>query len=140
MSDPRADVRFDDIEANRVTMDYGSSIVYSATVANGSSQVGLAVRVSTDKTVELTQDATNVFGKLLTVYPDYCVVQWRGFMKLPSGASATLTIGAPIVGDLDSAAEGYIRVAASAQAAELLVARGIIVDNDDTANVVVYLP
>lgn len=141
MANPRNVVDFTDIGAKRETFKIdNSTITYDATKAGGSAQIGLAVELSTDDTVALTQDANPVLGKLLKVEPDLkATVQTRGYTKFPSGAGATLTIGQPIVGDLDTAARGYVRMAASAVAAELANARGRIINNDDTANVVVLL-
>lgn len=107
-----------------------STITYDATKANGSAQVGLAVTFSAANTVALAADAEAVVGKLIKVESDdKANVMVKGTMTLPGGNSATLTLGAPIVGALNpSSAKGYIRVVASAQAAELLVGRGMIND------------
>jgi len=81
-----------------------------------------------------------VLGKLIKVESDgFCVVQTEGYMTLPGGTSATLTAGSKIVGDLLVSAEGYIRVVATGTAAELGVARGIIVDATTTTAVLVKL-
>ena len=141
MANPRNVVDFTDIGAKRETYKIdNSTILYDATKANGSAQVGLAVELSTDDTVALTQDANRVLGKLLKVEADNkATVQTRGYTKFPSGAGATLTIGGAIVGDLDGANRGYVRLAAAATLAEVANQRGIIINNDDTANVVVLL-
>lgn len=141
MSDPRLDVRFDNIDYRAETFKIdNSTITYDATVANGSSQVGLAVTQSAGDTVALVADGEAVTGKLIQVTKDnYGVVQTRGYMTLPGGTSATLTIGKKIVGDLLVAAKGYIREVATATAAELGLQRGRIVDATDTTAVVVYL-
>lgn len=141
MADPRLDVRYEGIGAEYVTFKIdNSTITYSATVANGSSQVGLAVAFSDDETVELAGDGEEIVGKLISVTKDnYCTVQVAGYMTLPGGTSATLTNGKKIVGDLLVAAEGYIREVAEGTAAELAVARGMIIDNSTTTAVVVRL-
>lgn len=142
MADPRADVRFDEIGAVFATFKIdNSTITYSATATNGSSQVGLAVGLSAAETVELVGDGEEVVGKLISVDADnYATVQIAGVMTLPGGASATLTLGTKIVGDLGAAsAEGYIRSVATGTAAELGVARGMILDAGTTTAVVVYL-
>lgn len=144
MADPRGDVRFDNIDYRAETFKIdNSTITYSATVANGSSQVGLAVRATpaAGDTVELVGDGEAVLGKLIKVEADnYCVVQTRGYMTLPGGSGATLTVGKKIVGDLGAAsAEGYIREVATATAAELGVQRGRIQDPSTATAVVVYL-
>lgn len=142
MADNRDDVRFDGIGygAETYIID-NSTITYSATAANGSAQVGLAVTLSAGSTIELVGDGEAVLGKLISVQSDNkATVQTRGFMSLPGGASATLTEGTKIVGDLGAAsAEGYIRDVASATAAELAVATGRIIDADTTTAVWVQM-
>lgn len=119
----------------------GSTITYSATEANGSAQVGLAVTFSAAGTVALVADADHVVGKLISVERDgFCTVQTRGTMTLPGGDGATLTLNLPIVGDLGpDSAKGYVRIANSAVAAELAKARGEIRDATTTTAVVVSL-
>lgn len=142
MADPRNTVDFVGIgyRAETFLID-NSTITYSATATNGSSQVGLAVNLSTDKTVQLVGDGEDVLGKLIKVESDNkAVVQTKGYCTLPGGSGATLTLGEKIVGDLGaSSAEGYIRVVATGTAAELGHARGRIIDNDTTTAVVVDL-
>jgi hypothetical protein len=117
-----------------------STITYDATKTGGSAQVGLAVTLSAARTVALTADGDAVVGKLVKVEADNkATVQDGGYMTLPSGASASLTRGLKIVGDLDTAAKGYIREVASGTAAEINKGRGFIVDAADTAAVVVRL-
>jgi hypothetical protein len=136
MSDPRKAVRYEGIEYKAVTIAHDATIVYDVTKVNGSEQVGLAVSVETDGEVTLAGSGENVWGKLIKVESDgFCVVQYRGFVTLPGGTSATLTAGLKIVGDLLSSAEGYIQAASS----EHTVSRGVIIDASDTENVVVYL-
>lgn len=142
MADPRADVAFDGIQPEYVTVAIdNSTITFSATATNGSSQVGLAVALSTHGTVELVGDGEEVFGKLISVESDnFATVQVAGWMTLPGGSGATLTPGKKIVGDLGAAsAEGYIREVATGTAAELGVARGMIVDASTATATVVRL-
>lgn len=140
MANPRLTTDFSEIDNLQVTHAHDSSIVYSATTANGSAQVGLAVRLTADKVVGLTQDATPVYGKLINVDSDgYCTVQVRGFCELPGGASATFTLGGHIVGDLSTAAEGYIRGMAAATLAEVAVGRGRVIDDTTLASILVDL-
>jgi hypothetical protein len=137
MADPRNTVAFDGIgyEAQTFLID-DSTITYSATEANGSASVGLAVTLSTHSTVALAADGEFILGKLIKVESDdKAVVQTGGFMTLPGGTSATLTPGMKIVGDLLVAAKGYIRVVAT----EDTVSRGFIVDSSTTTAVVVKL-
>lgn len=142
MADPRNDVDFTGIgyRAEYFKID-NSTITYSATADNGSSQVGKAVKFSADKTVALTTDGSDVEGKLISVEPDLkAVVQTRGYCTLPGGNAASLTLGKKIVGAVDgSSAGGYIREVNTATAAELGLATGKIIDNDTTTAVVVDL-
>lgn len=131
MADPRATPTFDDIGAQYVTfIADNSTITYSATATGGSAAVGKAVKAASGRTIALSTDGSAVKGKLIKVESDLrCTVQTRGYMTLPGGNSATLTIGTAIVGAVDgSSAGGYIRSAASGTAAELIVCRGEIVD------------
>ena len=140
MADPRAAAKKVGIGYKAETYAHDNTIVYSATVANGSASVGLAVSLESDEVVTLAGDGENVLGKLIKVESDgFCVVQTEGYMTLPGGTSATLTAGSKIVGDLLVSAEGYIRVVATGTAAELGVARGIIIDATTTTAVVVKL-
>lgn len=142
MADPRNAVDFEGIGSEFATyLIDNSTITYDATKTGGSAQVGLAVTLSADDTVALTADASAVEGKLILVESDNKAnVQVEGYMSLPGGASATLTRGTKIVGALGaSSAKGYIRSAASATAAELLIARGRIVRNGTATAVVVDL-
>jgi hypothetical protein len=118
-----------------------STITFDATQPGGSSAVGKAVAMSAaGGVIKLAADGDAIIGKLDRVEGDLkCTVQVRGVVQLPSGAGASLTRGKKIVGDLDSAAPGYIREVATGTAAELGVARGIILDAADTAAVWVYL-
>lgn len=140
MADPRNAVSLEGIGYEAETFAHDNTIVYSATEENGSAQVGLAVTHEGSQTVSLAGDGENIAGKLIKVESDgFCVVQTGGYMTLPGGTSATLTEGLPIVGDLLVSAEGYIRVAAAGTAADLLAARGQIMDSSDAENVVVRL-
>lgn len=137
MANPRNTIDFTELLNEQVTYLHDSSIVYDATKANGSAQVGLAVRLTADDTVGLTQDATGVHGKLILVEPDgKCAVQVRGYCTLPGGSGATFTLGAGVVGDLDTAAEGYVRGRAAATLAEVAVQRGRVI-NDNTLTAIV---
>jgi predicted homoserine dehydrogenase-like protein len=144
MANPRAGVEFERIDSVDVTFKVDNvTIVYDATKPQGAAatMIGMAVSLSADDTVQLCSDAEAVIGKLLRVEADNVgVVQTGGYCSFAGGNAATLTRGAKVVGALGAAAaKGYIRAAASATAAELLVARGQIIRNADTANVVVNL-
>lgn len=119
----------------------GVTITYDADVEGGSNKVGKLVSLTAAGLVETAGDGEEPLGKLILVEADgACLVQVRGFVTLPGGSGATLTPGKKIVGDLGpSSAEGYIREVATGTAAELGVARGMIIDASDTDNVVVYL-
>lgn len=141
MADPRNTVDFVGIDYSAQTFIIdNSTITYSATATNGSSQVGLAVALSAANTIELAGDGEEILGKLISVDSDNkAVVQTGGYMELPAGTGASLTVGKKIVGDLLVSAEGYIREVATGTAAELGVARGMIIDAGTTTAVVVKL-
>lgn len=144
MADPRRAVSIEGIAPVFKTYKHdATTIVYDATKANGAAttMIGKAVTFSADDTVALVADGDAVVGKLDLVESDgYCRVQTHGGINLPGGDSATLTLGAAIVGALGAAAaKGYIRSAASGTAAELVKARGQITNNDTTTAVAVDL-
>jgi hypothetical protein len=141
MADPRLDVSVVGLGANQLTAKIdNSTIVYSATSNGGSASVGLAVNYSAAGTVQLAGDGEAVIGKLIAVNSDnIATVQYKGGMTLPGGTGASLTLNTAIVGDLLVAAKGYIRKAASGTAAELVLARGMIVDAGTTTAVEVIL-
>jgi hypothetical protein len=140
MVNPRNRVGYQGIRPDTETYKHDGTIVFSDLEENGSAQVGLAVTLGTDDTVSLVGDGEFVLGKLILVESDgKCTVQIGGFMHLPAGTGATLTVGKQIVGDLLVAAEGYIREVAQATAAELAVSRGWIQNNDVTTAVLVRL-
>lgn len=132
-----------------------STITYSANEKNGSAQAGerLAVSLSDDETVQLAADGEAIIGRLEKVEDDqYGVVAQRYIavvavegkrMRFKGGASATLTRGVGIVGDLGASnARGYVRspVATSNVAGiqESQRARGVLIDNDATDPVVMF--
>lgn len=117
------------------------TITFDETKAGGSAAVGKAVAIdAAGGVIKLIEDGECVIGKLIRVEADLkCTVQVRGVMQLPAGDGATLTNGKKIVGDLDTAAPGFIREVATATAAELGVARGFILDGATAAAVWVYL-
>lgn len=141
-TDPRARIAFTGLDYHGTTYQHDSSIVYDGTLAGGAAttMIGKAVALKADGQVGLTVDAEAVVGRLQSVDSDgFCAVQDQGFCELPGGASATLTVGSPIVGALGAAgAHGYIRTAA-ANSAEAIAKRGRIVNNDTTTAVVVEL-
>lgn len=140
MANPRLPVRFNNIDYRAETFIIDdSTITYDVTKTNGSTQVGLAVTLSAADTIALVADAEGILGKLIKVEEDNrATVQTRGYMTLPAGTSAALTLNKKIVGDLLSSAKGYIREAAAA-AGEYVVMRGRIENAATTTAVVVYL-
>jgi hypothetical protein len=120
-----------------------STITYDATAANGAAttMIGKAVTMSADDTVALAADADVVIGKLISVEADLkCSVRVHGYVTLPGGNGATLTRGLAIVGALNASSEkGYVRIAASGTAAEILKARGRIINNGTTTAVGILL-
>jgi hypothetical protein len=142
MANPRATPAYDDVLAEYVTyIADNSTITYSATAVGGSAAVGKAVKLSAARTVALTTDGSHVKGKLIKVEPDLrCTVQVEGYMTLPGGASASLTLGKKIVGAVDGSSNpGFIREVATGTAAELGVAKGEIIDASTTTAVIVEL-
>jgi hypothetical protein len=144
MASGRNQVDYTDIDRMDITMKIDAvSIVFDQTKAMGAADtmIGKAVSLSANDTVQLIGDAEGLFGKLIQVFADgFCRVQVRGYADLPGGDGATLTRGKAVVGDLGaSSAEGYIREVATAVAAELGVMHGKIVNNADTAAVIVDL-
>jgi hypothetical protein len=142
MADPRDAVAFDGIGAEYATFKTdGVTIVYDDTKGGGSTAVGKAVTFSADDTVALAADGDAIVGQLVLVESDdKANVQFKGYVELPAGASATVTRGNTIVGALGaSSAKGYIRNAASGTAAELVKARGQIYNVGDTTAVGVML-
>jgi hypothetical protein len=143
MADPRLSASIEGVNAVYASfIADGSTVVYSATEIGGSAQVGLAVTLvaGSENTIQTVADAELVLGKLIKVEADgVATVQIAGGMTLPGGTSATLTPGKKIVGDLLVSAEGYIRMQADATLGEVAVGRGIIVSDDPTTAVEVYL-
>lgn len=123
----------------------GGSITYDRTYEGNTPEFGRACSMSADSEVNLSADAEAVVGRLVKVEKDptytyVCTVQVAGFMALPAGDSATITRGKKIVGALGAAsAKGYIRDVATGTAAELGVARGIVVDEAAQTAVIVLL-
>ncbi len=156
MADPRKTLAFDGVGAHYVTMEIdGTDITYDAAQPGGSAVVGRAVALvgsTSDGKVDLAGDGEAIYGKLISVHKDgYCTVQRCGFCALPGGNGATLTLNTKIVGALNAAsAKGFIKtlpetvtgtyVQAEVQNAFLAAkTRGLIINNNDTAAVVVDL-
>ena len=140
LTNPRNAVAFDEIDAESVTfLIDNSTIAYDGTLANGAptTMIGKAVTLSAARTVALAADADPIVGKLISVETDNkCNVQVDGFMELPGGTAAGLTLGCTIVGALLGAAKGYIRVSVAAESPK---ARGCIIDAAVTTAVIVQL-
>lgn len=138
--DPRNVISLESIDANYVTLiPDGTTIVFDITQLDGAAvaTIGQAVSLSGNSTVQLASDAQGVIGRLVSVEADLkCTVQFEGFMRLPGGSSATLTLGSRIVGALGAAsAKGFIRSASGSAAAEIILMAGRIIDATDTTNV-----
>lgn len=82
--------RYNRINAHETTFQATGQIVYDPTAKNGSPHVGKAVYRAGEGTVDLTNDGTEVFGKLQKVEPDgYCSIMDQGYDSLPfTGAMA----------------------------------------------------
>jgi hypothetical protein len=149
MADPRLGPKFEQIEPVFVTFKYdNSTITYSATATGGSAGYGLAVSLASNSTVQLISADELLLGKLHRVESDgTCLVQIGGVAIFAQGNAVTTTAGKRAAGALGAAsAKGYIKNVADAAtptAAEVnnlaQKGRGIILDNSDTANVVVWL-
>ena len=142
MASPRKLVSWEGIGALEATFFIDdSTITYDADEAGGAATVGRAVNLASAETVQLAGDGESVLGKLILVENDNtCTVQVKGFMTLPGGNGASLTLGKAITGAASSVpADGYIREVATATAAELGVCRGIIVDAGTATAVWVFL-
>ena len=142
MANPRNTVKFNGIgrEAQTFYID-DDTITFDRDEPHGSAQVGKAVKLVDGATIALTTDGSHVLGVLEHVEADgKAGVQTEGYAAFPGGDGATLTLGAKIVGDLGpSSAPGYIRAVATATAAELGMARGMIIDETDPTEVWVKL-
>jgi len=141
MADPRNTVKLEGIREERATyLIDGVTITFSATAVRGSAAVDKAVTLSADKTVALAADGEFVLGKLIAVESDgKAIVADEGYVTLPAGTGASVTLGKKIVGALLSSAKGYVREVATATAAELGVCRGAIIENDTTTALVIKL-
>lgn len=147
MSDPRLNVSYTEAGALFLTFKIdNSTITYSATANGGSSQVGLAVKLSAADTIALAGAGAGVLGKLIKVEADnMATVQVAGGMTLAAGANNSgnnaLTLGEGIVGDVNgSGAAGYIKgQTRNAWNADVLVARGVCLDVGTTTAIEVLL-
>lgn len=143
MADPRNTVDFEGI-GDRVTATFiadNSTITYATETAR-SAVVGLAVNLSASKTVQLAGDGEAVLGAIEKVEEDGKVtVHMAPVVTFIGGASATLTPGSRIVGDLGGGGgtgKGYIQTMGATTGASL-VGRGMILDAADTGSVKVAL-
>ena len=144
MPNPRNVISFEEVDVRyRTFIIDNATITFDATKAYGSASAGvkLAVSLSGNGTVQLASDGEAIVGRLEKVEADLkCTVSVGGCLGFKKGNAATVTRGTAIVGALGAAAaKGYIRSAASATAAELILCRGQIYDNADDNNVVVEL-
>lgn len=148
MADPRDDVRHDGVRQGRDTFKIdNSTITYEADQPNGSQHVGKAVTLSAADTVALAGDGAAILGRLEQVTKDKkAVVTTEGYVELPGGNGASLTLLKPIVGDLDASANpGFIREVAAAttptaaEVDEAALGRGQIINASVTTAVVVKL-
>lgn len=137
MANPRAVLDFTDIGTDYVTLKYDASIVFDPTLPGHCAAIGRLVTLTGDQTVGLAADAQKIFGQLTNVDKDgMCTVCFEGFIIVPGGTAATLTIGAPAVGALGAAgAKGYVRAGIAAEPTI-----GFIVSAADPTKVVIYLP
>jgi hypothetical protein len=141
MADPRlANVDRQGVDPKKVrTYKIDNSDIVYSNVPGGSAVVGRAVLISGNGVVRLAGAGTAVHGLLVQVEPDgACTVQVGGVVDLPKG-DGTIAAGAKIVGDVRTAARGYIRAVAAATLAEVAVASHFVNDASDADNVEVEL-
>jgi hypothetical protein len=99
--------KYERINAHETTFQGTGLIAYDATAKNGSPHVGKAVARAGDGTVDLTNDGTEVFGKLQKVESDgYCTIQEQGYASLPFTGSMSYGDKTNVVG---SATRGSIK-------------------------------
>lgn len=141
MANPRLKYALEGVGCTDFTLKSdGSTIVYDKTKANGSASVGLAVTLSAAFTAALAADGDAIIGRLEQVESDGTCRIRKGFVELPGGASASLTLGKKIVGALGAvSAKGYIREVNTATAAELGKMNGQIIDASVTTAVIVKI-
>jgi len=150
MANPRDALSLLGIRPLRVTLTIdNSTITASDTEDGGSAQVGLAVKLSADNTVALVQADDQVLGQLISVNVASgdlrCSVQVGGFISFLKGTNYSGAVGGKIVGDVLVAAEGYVKHLAAASAGSaaeinaLAAAQGVIYDDSDTDEVVVWM-
>lgn len=150
-ADARNAISLVGIRPLRVTLNIdNSTITPSSTAAGGSTVINRAVTLSADNTVALAGAGEKVIGKLISVNPDSAdlraTVQVGGFMTLPKGDNYGGSPGLRIVGDVVSAAKGYVKhvplAGGSYSQAEVNLAQkanGTIYDDSDSALVLVHL-
>lgn len=143
MPNPRMAVAHDEnFAAYDTFIADGVTLIFDRTVPRGHAAVGRAVSIksATDNVIELSADAQAILGRLERIEPDgKCVVQVGGYTKLPAGTTPNLVRGGKLVGALLSAARGYVRAPVTATNADVLAARGMVVEATDTTNVGVFL-
>lgn len=118
------EITFTDIGSLPVT--FKTALPYDAKVKAGNALAGQSKPVKLDNTgVVAATDGSLVLGELLQVEDGgACSVKVKGFMKFARTGAAQADLGKAIVG----AAGGEVRPVNTAVAAELGVARGVIVD------------
>lgn len=140
MANPRNTVRFDGLAQERQTyIADGVTIVYDKTKPGGSLACGLAAKMSGNGILALVEDGDRVRGRIELVEADGKVALTdEGFVELPAGDGATVTVGTMIVGALGAAAaKGFIR---NAVAGDTFLKSGHeIIDVSVTTAVVVRL-
>jgi hypothetical protein len=142
----RNEVDYTDIRYDALTYKVdGVTLFYDRTQPNGigkAAGTGIAVMLSNDDTVALTNDGACVEGDVIKIESDgFATVRRWGLAKLPKGDSGigTATRGRKIVGATLAGARGYIRDVNTATAAELGLMRGEIINVADATAIVVDL-
>lgn len=127
--------RYERINAHETTFQGTGQIAYDATVRNGSPHVGKAVARAGEGLIDLTNDGTEVFGKLLKVEPDgYCTIQEQGYGSLPFTGSMTYGDKSFVVG---SATRGSVKAGTAVTNVVNQSVQPICADPKDATRVIV---
>jgi hypothetical protein len=130
-----ADQRYKRINAHETTFQGAGLIVFDATAKNGSPHVGKAVARAGQGTVDLTDDGTEVFGKLIKVEHDgYCTIQEQGYADLPFTGAMTYGDKSNLVG---SATRGSVKAGTAVANVVNQSVQPIIADPMDATRVIV---
>lgn len=127
--------RYKRINAHETTFQATGQIAYDATAKGGSPHVGKAVSRAGQGTVDLTNDGTEVFGKLISVEHDgYCTIQEQGYCDLPFTGSMGYGDKSFVVG---SATRGSVKAGTAVNNVVNQAVQPICADPIDATRVIV---